>query len=281
MSDVVKKSRENKFSEQEVNCGQLNKDKKIFIIRRRPPGAGPFSNVNHAMQGVIRAKELGANPVVDYENYWIDEYLVSKPINGSKKSWEYFFKPISNISLSDAYSSQNVILSSGQRILSDDIFSSKSYQWLFDEQKLTLISRNASSVLKLNDTLEKKLLEYKNKNYVEDLKIPAVSFRGGNYEKYQYAKHAKQPKKDLVREKINFVIKNYKVDKIYLQTHDYMKFEELKEIYGNQLLPNISLNIYRSLNIGDKNLQRIDQTIGIMPLSRPCLQIKITQKKYF
>jgi len=246
MSGIVKKSREYEFSEHKVNYGKLNKDKKIFIIRRRPPGAGLFSNVNHAMQGVIRAKELGAIPVVDYENYWMDEYSVSKPINGSKNSWEYFFKPISNISLSEAYSSQNVILSSGQRILSEDKFSSKSYKWLFDEQKLTLISHNASNVLKLNDTLEKELMEYKSKNHVEDFNILAVSFRGGNYEKYQYAKHAKQPEKDLVREKIDFVIKNYNVDKIYVQTHDYMKFQELKELYGDKILPNISLNIYRS-----------------------------------
>ena len=246
MSKIVAQKKEHEFKEIEVSYGTLNSESKIFIIRRRPPGAGLFSNVNLVMQGLVRAKEIGAIPIVDFENYWMDEYATTRPINGSKNSWDQFFKPVSNLTLDEAYSSKNVILSAGQRILGEGLFSSKSYQWIFNEEMFQLIAQNASNILKLNDSLENELNEYKKQHNIDEINILGVSVRGGNYEKYQYSKHAKQPSVNLIEKEIDYVINKYKVDKIYVQTHDYDKFEKIKNNYGDIILPNIALEKYQT-----------------------------------
>lgn len=50
-----------------------NKDIKIYIIRRKPPGEGLFSNVNHVLQGLIHSEKNGTYPVVDMQ-YYSTEY---------------------------------------------------------------------------------------------------------------------------------------------------------------------------------------------------------------
>ncbi len=73
LAQIISKYRDSKYMEQRKSFGNLNPTKNFFIIRRRPPGWGFFSNYFHVLKGVIHAEQNNLVPVVDMENYWIGE----------------------------------------------------------------------------------------------------------------------------------------------------------------------------------------------------------------
>jgi hypothetical protein len=125
----------------EIDVGKLiyRRESKYFIIRRRPPGAGLLSNVNHVIQGLVRAKELGLVPIVDMERY-PNSYSQINGVFGKKNAWEYFFNPVSNVSLNEANHSKLYVYSAGERILQSHWLSDKSQSFIVNTHKLTYLN---------------------------------------------------------------------------------------------------------------------------------------------
>jgi len=147
---LTKDHKDNIFSETRKEFGKQNKDIEIFIIRRKPPGGDLFSNVNFVLQGLIYAKKREMYPVVDMQNYSI-EYSRIRKFNGKKNAWEYFFNPVSNINLIDAYKSKNVTLSEGDRILKNHIMSGRNIAYVLDNEFLEESHKIYTKHIKLNN----------------------------------------------------------------------------------------------------------------------------------
>ena len=99
------------FLEKKKSYGSKNPDDIFYIIRRTPPGAGLFSNYLLVVMHLYYAEQFGYKPIIDWKNY-SNFYKEKNSINGTKNSWEYYFKQPIDTSLNEVYKSKNVILSS-------------------------------------------------------------------------------------------------------------------------------------------------------------------------
>ena len=82
-----------------------------YVIWRK--GGGLFSTLSSVLGHLRIAETLGCVPVVDFQNFPA-YYNELEPINGTRNSWEYYYDPVSALSLVEAYERPLVFLSSGK-----------------------------------------------------------------------------------------------------------------------------------------------------------------------
>jgi hypothetical protein len=94
-----------------VKCfGDKNPDKVFFVIRQEGLGRGLFSILSAVICYLDFADRCGFIPVVDLKNFET-EYNQQEEIGGTQNVFEYYFSPVSNVSLDDVYSSKCVVFS--------------------------------------------------------------------------------------------------------------------------------------------------------------------------
>ncbi len=210
------------------NFGEKNPSK-IFYVIKRTPGAGMFSNLTFVLNHLKVAKKFDFIPIVDMQNY-PSIYNESKKINGSKNSWEYYFKKLSNYSLSEVYKSKNVLIT-------DDYFEKN--------MSLDITQISGFKKLKKNIQFNKNLInEFKvlyKKLFKNEKNILGIHFRGTTYKTARG--HAFPLSKKLMIENINYLINKFKYKKIFLVTEEDKYLEYFKKVYKEKL---IYCNFYRS-----------------------------------
>lgn len=237
MSSISKLQKNDYFSEKRKVFGDLNKNLEIFVIRRKPPGGGLFSNVNHVLQGLIYADRRGMTPVVDMENY-STEYSRIRKFNGKKNAWEYFFKPVSNISLADAYESKTVTLSEGNRILKNHIMSGRNLAYIMNYEFLDEVHKIYKKYIRLNNYTNL-YIEYiiKTKEIVADSTL-GVFLRGTDY-LLSPTGHPIQPDiGDVTKDIINY-LENKPIERIFLSTDDNQLRKKLEIKFGKLMIESI------------------------------------------
>jgi hypothetical protein len=236
-SQIIKNKKEVFFSEQRKQFGNTNENIEIYIIRRKPPGGGLFSNVNHVLQGLIYAKEMKMYPVVDMKNY-ATEYSQIYGFNGEKNAWEYFFNPVSNISLRDSYKSKNVILSEGDRILKNHIMSGRNLAYILDKEFLEEAHKVYGDHINLNK-YTKLYIEYiLNVKDIDSDSTLGVFLRGTDY-LLGPTGHPIQPHiNEVIKDIYNF-LGNKPIKKILLSTDDLQLRKKLEAEFGDLMLESI------------------------------------------
>ena len=237
LSQIIKNKKEVFFSEHKKQFGDSNEKIEIYIIRRKPPGGGLFSNVNHVLQGLIYAKEMKMYPVVDMKNY-ATEYSQIYGFNGEKNAWEYFFNPVSNISLTDSYKSKNVILSEGDRILKNHIMSGRNIAYILDKEFLEEAHKIYGDHIDLN-RYTKSYIEYilNVKEINLDFTL-GVFLRGTDY-LLGPTGHPIQPHiNEVIKDICNF-LENKPIKKILLSTDDLQLRKKLEAKFGDLILESI------------------------------------------
>jgi hypothetical protein len=244
LANLRKNQRDMFFLEQKKTFGNLNEDKTIYVIRRRPPAAGLFSNVNHILQGLIYSDENNMVPVVDMKNYSTG-YSQFRKLHGSRNAWDYFFKPVSKISVKEAYKSRNVILSDGSRILKDHFMSGRNLTFALESNFLSEAHLIYSKYIRLNNFAE----DYVNYTY-SSLEIKAnttlgVFLRGGDYSKVPTG-HPVQPRIEQVISDISDYLENYGLKQIFLSTDDEKIRKQIIDRFGSLVLQSIRLDSEKS-----------------------------------
>lgn len=85
--------------------GSLNSGKVLFVINNLQKGSGFFFSWCQACRGLMVADRLGFIPVIDWSN---GAYFDESGMNGCMNPFEYFFEPVSSISLDEAMQSRGV-----------------------------------------------------------------------------------------------------------------------------------------------------------------------------
>lgn len=253
---------------------KIRKNDKIifYVIRRRPPGAGLFSNVFHVVQGIIHAsnlvidsdkekcqaskeksiKKLGDDlettivPVVDFQNYYMRELHSKGEFPANTNSWEIYFEPLSKYNLNDIYKSASYILCDAQYKKNESFLLQKAPLWVYDRAKLIEVSRVINTYIRPNIKLESLINNWKTTINWNPYTTLAVGLRGGNYEKYQLLGHAKQATIDQIVPEIEVFIEKYPISMIYPQTHDYNNYESLKKRFGKLVQKPFSMERFNS-----------------------------------
>ncbi len=195
----------------QYNFGNLNSDKTFYVIRRSP-GAGIFSNLIYVLNHLKIAYENNYIPFVDMENYptiYNEKFIVNKTTN----SWEYFFKNLSNYKSYEIYKSKNVIITENNFF---DFFQ----KWMSEDNRIVEILKDK---IELNDNIYFIFNFLKNKLFKKK-KILGVHFRGTSYK--TSPGHPFPATKNQMLYLVNQILKNEKIDKIFLSTEEknYLDF---------------------------------------------------------
>lgn len=237
LSGIVKHRKDNFFSETRKVFGQENENIEIFIIRRKPPGGGLFSNVNYVLQGLIYAEERNMLPVVDMENY-STEYSRIRKFNGKKNAWEYFFHPVSSINLTDAYKSKNVTLSEGDRILKNHIMSGRNLAYILNSDFLEESHKIYTKHIVLNNYANS-YIEYILKRKKIDLDSTLGVFLRGTDYLLGPTGHPIQPDVcDVIKDIIGY-LETKPIDRIFLSTDDVQLRKKLEDKFGSLMIESI------------------------------------------
>jgi hypothetical protein len=215
LANGIKRRRARQFSEKSTKfCKHPQSDEHLFIIRRRPPGAGLFSNVSHVLQGIIRAENLGLTPYVDMENYWT---WYSRPykLAHSNNAWEYFFKQPEH---AKNQKQTSCILSSGDRIIKNSPLSMRSPEYMIDKKFISSMESVVSRVC-LNESSKDLLHSVKELIGWEPQSTLGIFYRGGDYLEKRPSGHAIQPDIEKFIDAVDQKYKNHEFSRIFLATN--------------------------------------------------------------
>ncbi len=233
-ANLVKEKRAKQFSER---LDLRRASESIYIIRRRPPGAGLFANVNHVLQGILRAEQLNLTPVVDGKNYWV---LYNRPykISNSYNSWNYFFESVSYLDIENLPKNAKISLSSGDRILEKHWLCDNSVAFMQDKNKIFELRDIVLSKIKLNEYCINLLNDVKDLINWDPKKTLGVSCRGAEYVDIRPKGHSVQPSVDSVNLAIKNELLSFQYEKILLCSEDANYREVLTTEFGDKIHQN-------------------------------------------
>jgi hypothetical protein len=268
LANWKRKTNPHKFSEKMIL--RKNKDLPIFyVIRREPPGAGLFSNVNHVLQGLVEAENRNLIPVVDMKNYWTS-YSLSTSIHGSENAWEYFFEQPTKYTLDEAYKSQQYILSKGNRIIQSHWLSNKNLDFVFDSDKITEINRLLATYVHLNQSTRKSLEKIRLMINFEPSKTLGISLRGTDYIEIEPHGHPRQPGIHQIIEGIEKIYNSKRYNKIFLACEDIGIRKEVVKYFNGLVYENFRQSPYflehvvAEYCVSGQDLDKMVNTLGYL-----------------
>lgn len=256
------------FQEQHKSFGELNPEKTFYVIRRRPPGWGFFSNIFFVMQGLDFAQKNGFIPVVDMENYWIGELSSLRKVNGTSNAWCYFFNQVSEYSLEEVYKSKNVILSNGSNILGEN-------NWLTNRNLKFATSynllKNAKLIidkyLSLNNETLKFIEEVKKDLNWDGDRTLGVFIRGTPYFQEIHFPDNTIPNLNFFVSEVKSLVSKKSIKYMYVSTEDYRVYDficsEFKEII---IIPSIRYDSMEKV-IDWKASQKMTHVDGLVKMN--------------
>lgn len=232
--------RSKQYSESHKTFGLLNPDIIFYVIRRRPPAWGFFSNFNFVLQGILYAEEHNFIPIVDMQNYWVAELSTTKKINESFNAWCYFFEQISEYSLEEVYRSKNVILSNAGNILSSEHwFSDRKLLFAAKPESLEIISKIINKYINVNKITLDHFKNMKKELNFEPTKTIGVFIRGTSYIFYKGVQ-APVPKLDNIILALRRIVKETSINNLYISTEDYKIYVALCNEFNDKcIIPSI------------------------------------------
>lgn len=212
--------------------GSLHPDRTFYVIRCPKSELGFFGLWNYVVGRLRDAAAIGAEPVVDWQ-YYPNDYLLEDRLVGKVNAWEYFFKPMSGVSLSEVYRSQNVIMSDNNGRYESTLAETEEPENLLESNRL----------IKKYIILNEETQEICDKEYdrleMDKFRVLGVKLRGTDFKETQPKYHTIAPDVEctarVIEEK---AIEWGAYDKIFVATEDEMMFEQMKSIYGERLLYN-------------------------------------------
>ena len=202
--------------------GIKNPNKFFYVIKvDKSGGGGLFANVLFVLNHLKISRKYNFIPVIDMENF-PTRYNEHKKILNTLNSWEYYFEPISKISLNEVYLSKNVIFTDG--FFNEEM----SINFIKDKFLKSIFIKN----IKIKKKYLKKINSFSKKNF-KGHKVLAVHFRGTSMK--TIPKHPLPPPYYQIKKLIDDAIKKYNFDKIFLVTDQLDYLNLLKKDYGKML----------------------------------------------
>ena len=216
-----------RFAYEEINdvnynfkkFGDLNKDKAFYVIKRSP-GTGMFSNVTFVLNHILVAKKLNCIPVVDMENY-ITIYNEKEKIHKTFNAWEYYFEQISPYSLDEVYKSEKVLITNNKFY--------NFFHYYLEGQELALMLINEIKIKKRIFKSYQKIHKQ-----IKNYKTLGIHFRGTSYKR-----SVGHPMPATVKQMLEItkkIIKEKKVEKIFLATEELDYLKAFKSEFGEKII---------------------------------------------
>lgn len=201
-----------------------------YIIRRHDPEAGIFSYFIVIAGHLRYALSKGYIPVVDMQNY--PNIYLKPELLGKENTWEYYFCQPFGISLEQAYSGENVLLSTGSELSP------------YPDGSMTFFeNRNGSltewrmfvklGLLKLKPELKKEIDDLYNALFSPEDRVLGVLLRGTDYSVRKLFNHFIQPQPEYAAAHVADKLKKWNCNKIFLATEDVTIARGFKNFFGD------------------------------------------------
>ena len=86
--------------------GSLNRDKTIYLMSVDENSKGFFSLLGLVLDGIAYARRMNFEPVVEFGQHTV---LYDETFEDTKNPFEYYFEPVSSVSVAEARASANVV----------------------------------------------------------------------------------------------------------------------------------------------------------------------------
>ncbi len=205
--------------------GEKNRNKTFYILSRFTRYRdGLFSHVFAYLEQLDWIDNNNIIPVVDMMHYR-NQYLEEDKI-GQENSWEYYFEPLSDISLEEVYESKNVILGYDKALYFDDL----------QQYNLEEYSRLWKKYIRLKPEIEDKINVTKRTLFGEKQRILGVLYRGTDYNQLKLKNHAIQPDMQELFTKIDTELSKGRYDGIFVSTESRTALKQIIERYGSMVV---------------------------------------------
>jgi len=201
--------------------GPLNPDK-IFYVVWRKKGAGLFSILTSTLCQLDIADRLGFTPVVDMEHFE-SQYNEDHPIEGTRNSWEYYFRQVSPYTLDEVYQSKTVVICDGDY--------PAGYPFLLSE------APGLAAVYQKYCRLHSEVLQYVNRfdeQHFAGSSVLGVHFRGTDMRVAPGHPFPPTPRQMIARAKALVADGGY--DKVFIATEDKTYLELFKSVFGSRVI---------------------------------------------
>lgn len=213
--------------------GDDNSEKTIVMLDYSCDDEGLVSIMNCAFAHVMWILDRGYIPVINL-NAYPNQYLNSEEEN----MWEYFFEPVSEITVTDAYKSKQVI-SAIENDMSWCDFHINPYQRKY--MKLYDYNTEFGSIIRLNEETKKHISEIIPKKILKENRVLGIVARGTDFRNEAAIKSNKTWRCNVVEinkflEACNFYKKKFNCDYVFVATEDVEFFNKFQDYFGQELL---------------------------------------------
>jgi len=205
-----------------------HKDEVIYIIRPNTEDGiqGLMSLFIQTLRKIDYANSKGYIPVVDFKNYLTQYY------DGMNNVWENYFTQPSEKSLSEAYSSSQIILSGISLKKNEDVSLFKK-DIFFNKEKLN----QAHNIIENNIVIQKNvsniISEERQKLSINN--CIGVYIRGTDYVALKPVGEYVQPEVDEVINKMKIFQEKYPDSNFFIVTEDYNIYKKIKKEFSTKV----------------------------------------------
>lgn len=217
------------------NFGDKNKDEIIYLIYPENFALGFFALFTVVLDGLYFADRFHLKPVVEYSRRCL--YDEGKVINGGANAFEYFFEPVSDISVADARESRNVALyKQCHRNIDGEITVLGNYLENGGRMQEYMRDRAAiySKYIRLKPEV-KSCIEENLESVLGDKKCVGVHVRGTDFRK-EYRDHAKVVTLDQYMDAAAEAIDRHGFERIFLATDETSTVDAFRERFGDRVV---------------------------------------------
>ncbi len=217
------------------NFGNKNKDELIYIIYPENFALGFFALFTVVLDGLYFADRFHMKPVVEYSDECL--YYEGHAINGGENAFEYFFEPVSDISVKDARESRNVAMyKQCHRNLDGEITVLGNY--LENGGRMTEYLQDRADIYKKYIRLKPAVQEYIDTNLDSVLggkKCIGVHVRGTDFKK-EYRDHAKVVTLGQYMKAVSDAVKEHGFERIFLATDEQATVDKFRSRFGEKVV---------------------------------------------
>lgn len=205
--------------------GEKNPDKTFYLLSRSiHTRDGLFSFLFAFLEQMDLVERNNYIPVVDMQNYK-NQYLEEEKI-GIENAWDYYFQPLSEYSLADAYTSKNVILGY------DDPCYKGNYDKKYDIRRMAELYQK---YVHYNEKINLAIQEAYEKHIDSAQKTLGVLYRGSDMSALKLKNHNIQPTVDEMIALTHKYMKDWGCESVFLSTEDAEAADKFKVEFGSAL----------------------------------------------
>lgn len=226
--DLVKNYSNGNAMFQFFELGELNHDKIILVMNETNFSSGFFWSWRQTIKGLMVAERYGFVPVVDWTN---SPFFVPSGMNGIMNPFEYYFEPVSPISVQEAKHSYNVTYYS--------TYSSGIPDQLYDHQVEARLLNIFTDFNKRYIRIRKELLETITNEIVgllQGVKTLGVHVRGVDWEGGRIKGHPIPASLETYTNEVDRAIREKGFERIFLATDSDDNVEHFVKRYGSKVV---------------------------------------------